>query len=289
MKVVFNKKYILLFLVLVSWVGFYYFSKSKSKDQSAGFGKVVKQDLLQRVSLSGNVTPAHKALIIPPYSGYLKKLFVNVGDEVKVDAPLVSVVQSLSRFEEVYPLRSPIKGRVVQIRKLEGEYVKTGDSADFIMRIDDLSEMFINVNAAEIDRVKILPNQEAIVKPLSMPQKEYKAIVTELSLAANDKDRWDRSTVVEFPVVLRVTNPDEDLKSGMSALVEIITDRRPQVLTLRHEYIFSDENKNFVLLKNGQRKEIQVGQSNEEMQEVVSGLSEGELVQKVDFSKLMEK
>lgn len=283
-----NKKIILiigLFFIAV----LVFISTNDNQSKSLSIGKVEKTDILQRVSLSGVIQPSHKALIVAPYAGYVKKILVQVGDEVKIDTPLVSVVQSLTTLEQVFPLRSPIKGKVVQIRKNEGEYVRATDTMDFILRIDDLSEMFVFIEAAEIDRVKLIKNQEATVKPMALTQKTYKAVVSELSLAANEKDRWDRSSVVEFPVVLKITNPDAELKPGMSTLVEIITNKKEQVLALRHEFIFSENSENYVFLKDGQKKKINVGLANDEQQEITEGLKEGDEVQKVDFSKFLEK
>lgn len=288
MKQILNKKYLILFILIVS-MAVYFLFRNSSKNSLEDFGKVEKVNILQRVTLSGIVRPAHKAVIVAPYAGYVKKIFVKVGEDVNVDAPLVTVVQSLTANEQVFPLRAPIKGRVVQIQKSEGEFVKYSDTSDFILRIDDLSEMYVYVNAAEIDRVKLVLNQEALVKPMALVEKSYKAIVSDLSLAASDKDRWDRSSVVEFPVVLKITNPDQDLKSGMTTLVEIITNKKENVLALRHEYIFTGDSENYVILKDGTKKKIKVGIANDEMQEIVEGLNEGDLVQKVDFSKVLEK
>lgn len=287
MKTPLSKKYVWsVFLFLGVLFAIWHFSSDKS--QKINLGAVEKGDLIQRVSLSGVIQPVHKAFIVAPYSGYVKKIYVKVGDKVKVGDPIVSVAQSLSNFEQTYPLRSPIAGKVVQVRKNEGEYAKAGDTTDFMVRVDDSSEMYVNVNAAEIDRVKITENQEASLKPMALSQKSYKAKVVSLALAANEKDRWDRSTVVEFPVTLQVTNPDADLQSGMSAVIDIITFKKENILTLRHEYIFTEGEQNYVLLEDGTKRIIKIGVANEEKVEILEGLDEGDRVQKVDFTALAE-
>ncbi|WP_413291037.1 efflux RND transporter periplasmic adaptor subunit [Bdellovibrio sp. HCB337] len=275
--------------VLVAFAGlFAVMHFTSAKDNKTTSGVVERGDLVQRVSLSGVVQPGHKAFVVAPYAGYVKKIYVKVGDKVKVGDPIVSVAQSLSNFEQTFPLRSPISGRVVQVRKNEGEYVKANDTTDFMVRVDDSSEMFVNVNAAEIDRVKIVENQEASLKPMALSHKSYKAKVVSLSLAANDKDRWDRSTVVEFPVTLQVTNPDAELQSGMTAVIEIITFKKEKVLMLRHEYIFTEGEQSYVLFENGKKQIVKIGATNEEKVEILEGLSEGDRVQKVDFTALAE-
>lgn len=287
MKNLFSKKvfWIVAVLIVLICIPFVLSSSKKSK---SSLGVVEKSEIVQRVSLSGVVQPVRKALVVASYSGYVKKMFVKVGQDVKIGDPLVSVVQSLSSFEEAFPLRSPVKGRVVQIRHTEGEFVKSGDTTDFILRVDDLSEMYVYVNAAEIDRVKMTVNQEAMLKPMALSEKSYKAQIVDLALAANDKDRWDRSSVVEFPITLRILNPDADLKSGMSTLIDIITFKKDQVLTLRHEFVYSQGDENYVLLENGEKRVIKIGVSNEEKIEILEGLKEGDKVQKVDFASMLE-
>lgn len=286
MKRLFNKKIILVILLMVVvWSLREVFSSNPPLPE--GFGTVERGDIIQRVSLSGLLQPVRKALIVAPYSGYVKKIFVKMGDQVKAGDPIVSVVQSLSGFEVNFPLRSPISGKVVQIRRSEGEYVRSGEASDFIVRVDDLSEMFVSVNAAEMDRMKMTLHQEAILKPMALDQKSYKAEVVELALAANEKDRWDRSSVVEYPVKMRVLNPDEDLKSGMSTLIDIVIFRKDQLLTLRHEYIYTEGEESYVILANGEKRPIKTGVANEEKVEILEGLKEGDKVQKVDFASML--
>jgi multidrug efflux pump subunit AcrA (membrane-fusion protein) len=287
MKALSNKKIIAagflgLFVALLIW------GLAGTKKKNTSLGVVERGDLIQQVTLSGIIEPLHKALIVAPYVGYVKKVFVEVGSMVKAGDPLVTVVQSLSSFEQSFPLRSPISGKVMQIRHNEGEYVKSGEPTDFIIRVDDRSEVFVKANAAEMDRVRMTSQQEANLKPMALNQKSYKAKVVSLSLAANDKDRWDRSTVVEYPISLKVLNPDDSLQSGMSVIIDIVTFKKEKVLTVRHEYLFTEGEKNYLLLENGEKLPVKIGMANDEKVEIVEGAKEGDKIQKVDFAALME-
>jgi len=266
--------------------GLVFWSGTQSSKAKGMIGEVVRKDLLQRTTFAGIVTPVKKTVITAPYNGYVKKLYVNIGDKVKQGDPLVSVVQSLQSGDNPFPLRSPLNGVVVQIEKYEGEYAKEGDPKDFILRIDDTSKLFVAANAPEIDRVKIKSGQEAIIKASAILNRSYKGIIREMSLAAREKDSWSRSQVVEFPVRIEITERDENLKSGMSVVIDVITGKKEKVLTLRHEYIRREGDAYFVKLSSGERREIKVGMQNEEGFEVDSGLQEGEKIRQVDFSEL---
>lgn len=287
MKNFLNKKIIFGALVAIAIFCFFFFrsggSSGKGKD---GFGTVIRQDIMQRVTIAGSVTPLKKTIITAPYNGYVKKLFVKVGDKVKQGDPIVSVVQSLQAGDNSFPLRSPLTGTVVQIEKSEGEFVREGDPKEFILRIDDASKLYVMANAPEIDRVKVKAGQDAVIKVSAILSRKYKGVIRELSLAAREKDQWNRSQVVEFPIRIEITDGDDMIKSGMSAVMDIITSKKENVLTLRHEFIRRDNEKYFVVLNSGKRKDIQVGIQNEDGFEIVSGLDEGEKIKQIDFSDL---
>ncbi len=288
MKKLFNAKVILVIFIFLLSMGFVfqYKFKTNSTHPMVGIGEVVRGDLIQRVTIAGTVVPLKKTIVTAPYDGYVKKLFVKVGDDVKQGDPIVSIAQLLQSGDEIFPLRSPFSGVVVQIEKAEGEFVKAGDSKEFILRIDDTKKLFVIANAPEIDRVKVKLGQEAVIKASAILSRKYKGIIRELSLAAKEKDQWSRSQVIEFPIRIELMDEDQLIRPGMSVVIDVITEKKENVLTLRHEYIRRDGEKYFVILANGKRKDIQVGLQNEEAFEVISGLDIGEKIKQVDFSNL---
>lgn len=251
-----------------------------------GTGLVKKEALVQKVTIAGSVIPNRRTIVTAPYQGYIKKIFVKVGDRIAQGVPVVSIAQSLLSREPIYPLRAPFPGTVVQVEKSEGEFIKEGDPKDFIVRIDDIDRLFVLANAPEIDRVKIKIGQEAVIKASAILGRSYKGIVRALSLAAKEREsQWERSPV-EFSVRMEVMDPDEQLHPGMSVLIDIITSQRNSVLTLRHEFIHRDGDKYFVIMKSGKRQPIEVGLQNEEAFEVKTGLKEGDVVKQVNFAEL---
>ncbi len=289
MKNFFNKKIVTSSLIaIVFTLGGYFLFNQTSLDSKnkLGIGTVARKDIVQRVTIAGTVTPLRKSIIIAPYNGYVKKLFVKVGDHVKAGDPLVSVVQSIQASDVAFPLRSPLNGVVVQIEKSEGEYVKEGDLKEFILRIDDASKLYVVANAPEIDRVKIKSGQETVIKASAILNRKYQGILRELSLAAREKEHWGRSQVVDFPVRIEIMDADEMLRSGMSVVLDVITAKKEKVLTLRHEFIRRDNEQYFVILSSGKRQDIQVGLQNEEGFEIISGLFEGDKIKQIDFADI---
>jgi multidrug efflux pump subunit AcrA (membrane-fusion protein) len=249
-------------------------------------GMVRRTDLVQQVTVAGTVLPRRRTMFTAAFNGYVKDLFVQVGQRLKAGAPVVTVVSSLRGEEEAHPMRAPFAGTVVQVLKTEGEFVETG-SANGIVRIDDLSRLYLLSDVPEGDIDKIHLGQEAVVQVSGVANKTFHGIVREISLSAREKKEWNRSTEhVEFPVRLEIVDRDASLHPGMSAIVDIITDKRTKVLALRHEFVRKKDDHYLVTLSTGEKREVTVGMQNEEMFEIKGGLSEHDQVRMVDFISL---
>ena len=284
-----QSKWILLgsFFLAVFFAGVLWsmFSGSESETQ---FAKVQRGDLIQRVTVPGTIDPNKRTLISAQYSGYIQKLFVKVGDKVKVNDPVVVVTQSLQNLEQAYPLRSPMNGTVVQVDRTEGEYVKEmGDGDGVIARIDDLSKLFVTAEAPEVDSAKMKVGMETVIRVSAVSNNAYRGVVREIALAARMGEGW-RSRQSTFDLRVEILDSDENLRPGMSAVVDVVTNRYPNVLYLPIEYVYQDGDKYFVVDRSGKRRTIEVGHQTEMAYEILSGVKEGDEVQLVDFLKLIE-
>lgn len=289
MKVSLTSKWFLILVVVLFFGGILYSKLNMPGKTKASrrIEAVKKMDLIQRVTIAGNVVPKRKTIVTAQFNGYVKKLFVKVGDKVKKDDPLVSVVQSLQSVDPVYPLRSPFSGTVVQVLKDEGEFVKQNDPQDYILRVDSLDELYLNSDVPEIDSVKIKKGQEVIVKASAILDKTYKGVVTEISLASKLQDSWRGNSKVDYQTKIKLIDFDKDLKPGMSAIVDIITHKKEDVLVLPHEFILKEGGKYFALLAKSGRQEIKLGLQNESYFEVLEGLKEGDRVRQIDFMEIL--
>lgn len=283
----FNKgRWILGAVVLAMAAGFYYKQKSAKKSAAVQFYKVQKGELLQRVTIAGVIEALKTTVVTAPYDGYVQKIFVKIGDKVKSGDPLVSITQSLQATESVYPIRAPFSGTIVQVLKTEGQFVKQGDTKDFLIRLDDISKLYVNASVPEIDIVKIKKGQEAIVKASPILDRSYKGNVIDISLAATLQESYNNRSQAEYLVKLEILDIDEQLKPGMSTVLDIIPAKKSDILTVPHEYIDKQDEKYFVTTKDGTQREVVVGLQNETIVEVVSGLKEGDEITQVDFINL---
>lgn len=283
MKTLFKNKKIVFALVLVfALLGYYFFKPSKSKATEITT-IVTKGDLVQKVTIAGVVEALKSTLVTAPYDGYVQKIFVKIGDKVKNGDPIVSVSQSLQSTESVYPIRSPFSGTVVQILKTEGQFVRQSAATDYIVRIDDVSQLFVNASVPEIDIVKVKVGQEAIVKASPILDRSYKGEVRDISLAATLQESYNNRAQAEYLVKLQILDIDDQLKPGMSTVLDIIPLKKENVLLLPHEFIDKKGESYFVTLKNGSTKSVKIGLQNESQVEITEGLKEGDEIKQVDF------
>ena len=246
---------------------------------------VKKRDLVQKITVVGNIAPSRRMIITAPYSGNIEQIFVKVGQKVITGAPLVTISQGQGSIGEVYPLRAPYGGVVTHILKTEGEFVKVEDDKDYIMRIDNRRKLYIKGEVAELNRHKVKIGQECTITLPSNPDAEYKGKVVELALSSSIQQGWRNQSKVEFPVIIEVIDPSKDLVSDLSAIANIITLKKEKVLTLAQEFVYKKEDRYFVYKKDNESKqtEIEIGEANESYFEIIKGLNEGDKVHQINF------
>ncbi|GAB3012052.1 efflux RND transporter periplasmic adaptor subunit [Cyclobacterium sediminis] len=206
------------------------------------------------------------------------------------------------RLTNVY---SPTDGIVSNLLVEKGErVVGTAQMAGTeMLRIADLSKMEVRVNVNENDIVRISMNDTTLIEVDSYAStgKKFTGVVTAIANSANEKVSTD--AVTEFEVRIRILNDSyKDLVSnenpfpfrpGMTASVEIITDKKVGVLaiplaavTVRAGQTIEEGEgkgnmKELVFLKNGDKAQIQevkTGISDFENIEILEGLVEDQEV-----------
>jgi multidrug efflux pump subunit AcrA (membrane-fusion protein) len=281
-----RSKLSMLVLILAAVLIAYAKSKSSKPDMQAGNQSVTatRQTLIQRVTIAGGIWPRKRLDVKPPFNGYIAKLFVKIGDHVKSRDPVVTFSPSLSGAENNFPMRVGFDGIVTQVLKQEGEYVtETGDT-NLVVRIEDLSELSVLATVPELDVAKIKIGQEAQVKLSAILGESFKGEIREIALSAKDKPQWSGgSTSSEFQIKVLLKTHDPRLVPGMSAMMDVITQKKENVLALGHEFVEEDKDGYFATLMTGEKRRLKVGMQTDEAVEIISGLNEGEKVRAIDF------
>jgi HlyD family secretion protein len=153
-----------------------------------------------------------------------------------------------------------------------------GDSAgsSAAVTVVDLSNLQIKVTVAEVDLAKLKLGNTAQVTLDALPGKTYNAKVTAISPSGTVTQG-----VVNYPVVLMLTDADNAIKPGMTTNLVIEVERRDNVLLIPTRAVRTQGNQKIVTVQfQGQSipTPVTTGLSNDTSVEIATGLKEGDVV-----------
>ena len=120
---------------------------------------------------------------------------------------------------------SPMDGTVSVLNSEIGErLVATGDFAGTeVMRVANLGSMEARIDVNENDVVNVDPGDKARVKVDAYPDAILNGTVKRIASTATVKNEGTQEEVTNFEVRVRIIDPKEQLRPGMSASVDIET------------------------------------------------------------------
>jgi HlyD family secretion protein len=141
---------------------------------------------------------------------------------------------------------APVDGTISKLNVEKGERVQgvSGFQGTELLRIANLNEMEVSVDVSENDIVRVELNDTAIIDIDAWLDRKFKGIVTEVANSANNSTVVTTDQVTNFTVKIRILHdsykdlisaekPDDSpFRPGMSATVEIQTNRVENVLAL---------------------------------------------------------
>jgi HlyD family secretion protein len=153
-----------------------------------------------------------------------------------------------------------------------------GDSAgsSAAVTVVNLANLQIKVTVAEVDLAKIKTGNPAQVTLDALPGKTYTAQVTAISPAGTVTQG-----VVNYPVILALTDADNAIKPGMTVNLTIEVERRDNVLLIPTRAVRTQGNQKIVTVRvkdQSIQKNVTTGLSNDTAIEITSGLQEGDVV-----------
>jgi HlyD family secretion protein len=192
-----------------------------------------------------------------------------------------------------YEIKAKISGEITDF----SETTKEGDqiSPNTVLGKITTKEKIIKISLNEIDAAKVKIDQKAILTFDALPDLTLTGKVIEI-----DKVGTVSQGVTSYGVKIALDSDDERIKPGMSVNAEIVIDVKPDVLTLPNSAIKSEGNLRYVQLIDAPKEikdklkigtsivlpkevkiknqPVEVGISNDEKTEILSGVSEGDIV-----------
>ncbi|MDP2951040.1 MAG: HlyD family efflux transporter periplasmic adaptor subunit [bacterium] len=170
-------------------------------------------------------------------------------------------------------IRAPYAGVILQVNTSLGD-----ETGSLVMALLSTKEKIIVISLNEIDIVKVKEGQKATILFDAIDGLTYAGEVVEVSGVGAIS-----GGVVSYEVKVALLNQDEKIKEGMSALVSIITDFKQDILLVPNSALKAQGEAQYVEIpgtggSTPTTKQVETGLSNETKTEVLSGLSEGDII-----------
>ena len=150
-----------------------------------------------------------------------------------------------------------------------------------IITIPDMSKMSVNVKIHESYIKKIKIGQKARITVDAFPDEMLDGEVTKVGVLPDSQNRWMNPDMKVYLTKITIEGTHDWVKPGMSAKVEILVDRLADVVYVPIQAVTPSEGKQFATVVGGfksERREVEIGQFNDEFIEIKKGLKEGEKV-----------
>lgn len=175
---------------------------------------------------------------------------------------------------ELAEIKAPFSGTITAVEIKRGDQVSAGSVA---FGLADLSPLLVDIQLSEIDINQVELGQSVELVFDAIPSRTYEGSVVEIGLVGNTVQG-----VVNFPVTVELSDPDDAVRPGMTAAVNIIVEQIENVLRVPNRAVRLRNGDRVVYLLEASSPvpvAVELGASSELYSEVLSGDVEvGDLV-----------
>jgi HlyD family secretion protein len=141
-------------------------------------------------------------------------------------------------------LHADMSGIVTKLNKEEGEIALGAQfQEDVIMIVADLSRIEAAIEIDENDVVTVTTGDTADIEIDALPDTVFKGIVTKIANSATVRGIGTQEQVTNFEVTVALLEPDVRFRPGMSTTVDIITEKKKEVLKVPIQAVTTREKK----------------------------------------------
>jgi HlyD family secretion protein len=165
--------------------------------------------------------------------------------QAEVDAAQAAVDAAQATVDRIQ-VRAPFTGTITEVDAKTGDLVSSGDTA---FRIDDLSSIYVDLEISEVDVASLKVGQKATLEFDAIADKTYSGEVTDISLVGSVSQG-----VVNYPVTVRITDADANIRPGMTASVAIPVDQVDNALIVPNKAIHTSNGQRTVTVLSGDQQ-----------------------------------
>jgi len=184
-------------------------------------------------------------------------------------------------------LKAPMSGVLISLEVEEGEIVVSATQGSsggtMIGTLADLSQMEVICQIGELDYASVYPGQKVTI---ILESQADKAISGAVSFVASSAKEAKNSVIRMFEVRIDVDSLTAKIVPGMNVTVNFLMLERNNVLGIPFDLVYHEDvdgkRKYYVFTKNQnktpQKRYVEIGATDFKFLEIMSGLSEGEIV-----------
>jgi len=213
---------------------------------------------------------------------------VNAGKIAQAQATIARselAIKEAQRNLDKTTLFAPFNGTI----SLVSMHVAEPAGADSSITLLDTRNFHIDVPVDELDIAQVKIGQQVAVSVDALPKQKITGKVTQIAPSA-DKGTQGSTT---YAVTVELNPTEAQVRAGMTAVVEVLTQRKENILLVPRRAVTTEQGKQSVLIPskappdpkaktkadpNSEKREIKTGLSNNESFEVVQGLKRGDQV-----------
>jgi HlyD family secretion protein len=150
-----------------------------------------------------------------------------------------------------------------------------------IITIPDMTRMSVKVKIHETYIKKIKKGEKVRITVDAFPDTILDGEVTKVGVLPDSQNRWMNPDLKVYVTTITIDGTYDWIKPGMSAKVEILVDHLNDVVYVPIQAVAPSEGKQVCHVVHGlksNKREVEIGQFNDEFIEIKKGLKEGEKV-----------
>lgn len=186
-------------------------------------------------------------------------------DQDEIDA-LEARIAAAEATISLAAIEAPFAGVITEVNVSQGDNAAVNLMA---FRIDDLSSLLLDVRVSEVDINRVNIGNTVNITFDAIQGREYRGTVSRVANVGAVNQG-----IVEFLVTTELEEPDEFVKPGMTAAVNVVVERLENVLLVPNRAVRSVDGQRMIyILRNGsmERVPITLGATSDTNSEVANG------------------
>lgn len=235
--------------------------------------EVERQTVSQFIKINGDVVAENTVDLFSDVSGKITSIDIEVGEYIGKGEKIATVDPSLpGKQYSASTVTSTISGTLTAVNYQVGDTISTQNA---IATIGDLKDLQIETFIPErfVSSVSLGLNGEITFEALG--SEVFTGVISEISPVIDTTSRT-------MAITLTLNKQDDRIKVGMFSSIKLITKSSPETLAVATSAITSYYDDNIIyVVKDGnvvEKRIVELGLTSDELVEITSGISEGELI-----------